>query len=352
MNKATKELSVLICTRNGARTIAEAISACAADLAASNAPAAEVIVVDNGSTDSTPTIIENAQSTSGLEIVTLSVPKPGKIHAFIAGVRAARSDLVCIIDDDNVIEPGYFSRLCGFFASYQDVGVIGGANSLDPRVMAPPWFEWGKHFLACSHPLIEDKVIVDAEQRVVGDFGWIAGAGMGFRRLPLLKAIDAGYKFFNDTQRGKGMRCTGEDVEMCLLFRSMGYRFGFDPAMRLFHHIAPERLTLDAYKLLCRTIGAGSPGMDPFFFTTKRPPGMLPLKWTWQWQLLSKMRQFVKISLPWAGLGSGRDERRFRQQVARQQCLGSIERILSERSRYDAHIRNIASGQWTRYRVR
>ena len=50
-------LSIVVCTRNRADEIAECIAACVAlDLAGNDS---ELIVVDNGSTDSTPTVIED-----------------------------------------------------------------------------------------------------------------------------------------------------------------------------------------------------------------------------------------------------------------------------------------------------
>lgn len=348
----TKKLTVLICTRNGARTIGEAVSETVADLAAWDPSCAELIVVDNGSTDDTRLLIESAAAGANVDVVILSAPTPGKMHAFTLGLHEARSNLVCIIDDDNVVQPGYFRRLYAFLNDFPDVGVVGGLNELDARIAAPAWFEWAKHFMACTRPMIDKNVIIDGDQREVGDFGWIPGAGMGFRKQPLLDALGQGYQFFNDGQRGPGMRLSGEDIELCLLLGSMGYRFGYDPNMRLRHNIAPSRLTQDAFWLLCRTIGAGSLGLDPYYFTTKRPQGPLPLKWTWQWQLLSKLRQLVASKMPGAVVGESDEEVRFRRRMASHQARGAIDRILAERSRYNAHIQSVASGAWTRYRVR
>ncbi len=349
---APRELTVLICTRNGARTIGDAVAHSIRSLTAWDARRSELIVVDNGSTDQTRSIVDAARDDSPVEIRLLSVPTPGKIHAFVAGVRAARADLVCIIDDDNLVDPDFFGLQHAFFAAYPEVGMVGGANALDPTVAAPAWFEWARHFLACTRPVIEGNMFTDAEGREIGDYGWIAGAGMGFRRRPLLDALDAGYAFFNDTQRGRGMRVTGEDTEMCLLYRSMGQRFGHDPRMRLWHRIAPDRLRLDAFWTLCRTIGAGAPGVDPFLFTEKTPIGAMPWKWRWQWQMVTKLRRFLWLQLPAAFADLPLEERRFRRLMAGHQVRGAMRRILVERSRYDTHIRNVASGGWTRYRVR
>lgn len=349
---ATKKLSVLICTRNGARTISEAVTHSIAALTAWDPDGGELIVVDNGSTDDTAALAEAARSGSEVAFSLLSVPRPGKMHALETGVRAARADIICIIDDDNIVAVDFFSRMDAFFRDYPDVGIIGGVNELDTRASKPAWFEWAKDFMACARARVDDDVVVDAEGREIGGCALIAGAGMGFRKQPLLDALDAGYAFFNDTQRGRGMRVTGEDAEMCLLFRSMGHRFGYDPGMRLRHYLAQERLTPEAFWLLCRTIGAGSPGIAPFLFTTKKPPGRLPLKWTWQWQLLSLARRLVRIQMPWGVKDFIGEERRFRRRMATQQCRGAIARILAERSKCDVHTRNVASGPWTRYRVR
>lgn len=345
-------LTILTCTRNGARAIADSLGCTIVSATNWSSTAAEIIVVDNDSTDDTVSVAKDILSAARIKSCVLSAPKPGKINAILTGVRAASSELICLVDDDNQVEPDYFERLHAFFNTYPRVGVVGGGNHLDPRILAPVWFAQAKHHMACSRPRLIKNVITDSEGREIADFGWVAGAGMGFRVSPLLAALSAGYTFFNDTRRGPRMGITGEDTEMCVLFSRMGYQLGYDPTMRLSHNIANDRLTLDAYWKLCRTIGAGSPGIQPFFFEEPisfRIPRAL--QWSWQWQAARNIYRMIRSVAPLLVTANTSAEDAFRRRVTVEQYLGCISRILMERGRYSEHIRQVQFGHWRSCRI-
>jgi hypothetical protein len=173
---------------------------------------------------------------------------------------------------------------------------------------------------------------------------------MSFRKDPFIRCLDSGYSFFNDAVRG--VKVSGEDIELCFLMHSMGFRFGYDPRIRLTHNLAPHRLTEKAFWALCETVGAGSPGIDPFMFTTKRSAPPFPIAYSWQWQMLAKVRQFVLSQFAPMAVGQSPEQRRFMRKRNRYQHWGAIRRIAMERSRYTAHIRNVAAGPWTYLRVK
>jgi glycosyltransferase involved in cell wall biosynthesis len=343
-------ISILICTRNGSRTIREALDRCLHEIRAWAPERGQLIVADNGSTDPTPAIAEDMLSGSGLDTKLIHAQLPGKIHALEAGVRVADGDVVCIIDDDNFIDSGYLRHVESFFLDHPEVGIIGSSNRLDDSVTPPEWFEWAGDHLACSTPSIEENVKLDAQGRRIGETGYVAGAGMAFRKEPLIRALDAGYAFYSNTDRKR--RITGEDIEMCFLYRSMGLRFGFDPRIRVSHAIAVERLTQDAFWDLVEMMGAGSLGSDPFLFTRKTHGDQLPVNWTWQWQLASKVKRFLWFLLSGHDQGMTAAERRFKTRRDRHICWSAIRRIMHDRRGYTTHIRNVACGPWTTLRVR
>lgn len=84
------DLSVVVCARNESKTIQEVLRSLRQHL-----PGAQLIVVDNGSTDATG---ELAQRVPGTVVVT--EPLPGKGHAMRAGAAAAEREWLLFHDGD------------------------------------------------------------------------------------------------------------------------------------------------------------------------------------------------------------------------------------------------------------
>src|SRR2546425_4812544 len=89
-------ISVIMSTRNRARYLPDALSTLAAQQC--DVPF-EVIVIDNGSTDSTPAIVE-AWCRSNQRFRTAREPRAGLSRGKNAGIRLARAPLLLFIDDD------------------------------------------------------------------------------------------------------------------------------------------------------------------------------------------------------------------------------------------------------------
>ena len=345
------KITILTCTHNGGKTIQQVLEAIANQTDISK-DLYEVLVIDNASTDKTSEIASATIQRLNLQGRVLLEPRMGKINAFLKGVYEAQGELISIIDDDNFIESEFIHYTLEIFDQYQDVGMTGSTNQIFINQSLPPWFAWASGRYGCSRPTLNDIEKREPDGKVVAQCGIIAGAGSTFRAKPLLDCLDKGYAFFNDTQRGEKMKVTGEDTELCWLMRSLGYRFVYDPRIQIRHAIKAERLNLEHFEVLCRTIGAGSLGIDPFLFTNKYDMERWPIKWTWQWQLLSKLRCYIRFVFFPENFGNSDEERKFRNWIARVECMGAIRRILSERNNYTKHINQVAAGKWTELRVR
>ena len=95
----------------------------------------EVVVADNGSTDGTPEVAlrlaRELPLPVPLRVVDASV-RPGANHARNRGVAAARGDLLCFCDGDDVVQDGW---LAAYHATCGDWGLAGGrvdVRSLNP----------------------------------------------------------------------------------------------------------------------------------------------------------------------------------------------------------------------------
>src|SRR4051794_13704771 len=91
-------LSIVLCTYNRAPLLARALTA----LVAAAADDAELIVVDNNSTDGTAGVVR--QFADGpLHIRAVHEPRQGLSFARNTGICAARGELIAFTDDDVVV---------------------------------------------------------------------------------------------------------------------------------------------------------------------------------------------------------------------------------------------------------
>lgn len=115
-------VTVLICTFNRAHLLPDAIAS-----ALAQPGAVEVVVVDDGSTDSTATLLA---ATPGIRVY--SQPNTGKPGALALGLRHARGEAVLVLDDDDLLLPGAIDVLArALFADDQLVAVYGDTIVFD-----------------------------------------------------------------------------------------------------------------------------------------------------------------------------------------------------------------------------
>ena len=106
------KLSLIICTRNRAAALPDCLAAVAASiLRADVADKAEIIVVDNGSTDATAAVIGSWTEKAPARVCHVFEPRPGLSAARNAGIRSACGHLVAFTDDDCRVSLEYVSDL-------------------------------------------------------------------------------------------------------------------------------------------------------------------------------------------------------------------------------------------------
>ncbi len=196
-------VSVVVCTRNGARTLRD----CLSGLLELDYPDFEVLVVDDGSTDATRAIA------STFPFRVISSGGRGLSHARNCGLQASTGEIVAYLDDDARPDPHWLTHIAATLSTTDHAGV-GGPNiapSSSPLVaqcvdQAPG---------LPTHVLFDDRV---AEH--------IPGCNMAFRR-DRLEAI-GGF----DPQ----FRTAGDDVDLCWRLQAHGWTLGFNAAAMVFHH--------------------------------------------------------------------------------------------------------------------
>lgn len=135
-------VSVVIPTWNRADLLPETLDC----VLAQDNPAAEIIVVDDGSEDGTQTLLDHYK---GKGVKSIRISNSGDLHARNVGLQAAKSSLVAFCDSDDLWKPDFLrimagcwnkeARTCAVYADFQIVrdGVWETRTKFD---LAPPDF--------------------------------------------------------------------------------------------------------------------------------------------------------------------------------------------------------------------
>ena len=105
--------SVVIANYNYGRFLKE----CVESVLAQDHPAAELIVVDDGSSDDSREIIESF----GDSVTAIYKPNGGQISSWNVGLSKASGDLIVLLDSDDLLAPG---ALRGYATAFQRPGVV------------------------------------------------------------------------------------------------------------------------------------------------------------------------------------------------------------------------------------
>lgn len=119
-------LSVLICTRNRAHAISGCLNSVAAAFARAAPLEAEIVVVDNGSTDGTAAVLQAWAEASGLHVQLLTEPVAGLARSRNRALGAARGALLVFTDDDCRLERDYVRQLLAYDAADSGLVLRGG----------------------------------------------------------------------------------------------------------------------------------------------------------------------------------------------------------------------------------
>lgn len=208
------DLSLIICTRDRCHKLARCLEAvrhihCDRPW--------ELIIVDNGSTDETASVVREFIETVKFPTIYLFEDTPGKSTGLNTAIDSANGRILAFTDDDCYPEPDFLN---GIWSAFDDpsVGYIGGRIMLhDPA----------------DHPITINESVVPASFPA-GSFvcaGSIQGANMAFRRGVLLDI--GGF----DPLFGPGallMAC--EDIDVVGRASAMGWKGKHDPQVMVRHH--------------------------------------------------------------------------------------------------------------------
>jgi glycosyltransferase involved in cell wall biosynthesis len=221
----TPELSIVICTRNRAAKLAR----CLASVRSQTLPRDrfEIMVVDNGSTDTTCEVADNA------DIRYLYEPVAGVSQARNTGWRAARGRYVGYLDDDATATPAWAeSALAAFHRTRNPPACASGPVEIQSETAMPEWIN--ATLRAYLGELNLGNIAIDIEDV----FTSVSGGNLFFQRA-ILERMD-GF----DVRLGRigNQLRSGEETELLLRIFSQGGILAYHPDVKTIHHIDAERL--------------------------------------------------------------------------------------------------------------
>ncbi len=237
-------ISIIISTLNRADLLPQALESLMRQRGLS--VPAEILVVDNGSTDDTATMMATVAQTPSLPIRYLHEPRTGLSYARNTGIANARGEVVAFLDDDAWAEPEWLSLLWKVHASDPAIACVGGKIVLDwPDCQRPRWLR--PSFLGYLGTYDLGNQSRDLSPRDLLPFG----GNISFRR----STLEALGGFRNDLGRSGNRLGAGEEGELCLRLLQAGYRVVYEPDAVVHHLVLPYKLEPDFFRRLARDSG-------------------------------------------------------------------------------------------------
>lgn len=206
----------------------------------------EVIVVDNNSQDGTAAVVTDWQADFPCPLRYCLELQQGAAYARQSAIRAAQSDLVGFLDDDNLPDADWVMAAYEFAQAHPQAGAVASRIRGEFEVEPPTNFEPLLPFLAItergSKPLQYNslkKVLPPSAGLVIRKSVWLT-------HVPQRTILGG---------RVKGNMLTGEDTEVLAYIRQSGWEIWYNPAMQIAHKIPAWRLEREYLIPFLRGIG-------------------------------------------------------------------------------------------------
>jgi glucosyl-dolichyl phosphate glucuronosyltransferase len=200
----------------------------------------EILVIDNGSTDNTATVVEN-WSQKLVNLTSYFEPEPGLHRGRHRGLKEAVYDILVFADDDIEAEPNWLEAIVESFSDPK-VALVGGNNRPLFLETPPAWLMkyWQQPSPIGGRALPYLSILeLDCPAGPL-DPNYVWGCNFSVRRSVLLEAGG----FHPDGMPKELMHFRGDgESHVARHIVGQGYRCVFNPAASVFHKVTPERMT-------------------------------------------------------------------------------------------------------------
>lgn len=232
-------VSIIILTWNSERHI----GACLASLDRGlDTYSSEVIVIDNGSSDLTCSVIREAWP--GVQLVTNSENR-GVAPARNQGIRLAQGKYLLILDDDTVVQPGALDCLTRYMEDQPGTGLCGprltgadGELQLSCRRFPTLTYKLARRLPgALARKVTSEAEMADWDHRSIRAVDYVIGACQLIRRSALQDVGLYDERIFYGP----------EDVDLCLRLQQAGWSVVYNP----------EAVVVHEERRMTRSLGSG-----------------------------------------------------------------------------------------------
>lgn len=236
-------VSVILATYNGSARLKKTLDS----MTRLKAPDAgwELIIVDNGSNDETPDVLEHYKSNLPMTVLHHSVP--GKNASLNMALEHTQGELIIFTDDDVLVPVCWLVDYIELAANNPEYGVFGGRIIADwpspPSKAVLEGVSIGNAFA------IHEDTLPDGEI----DPGKIWGPNMAVRH----QIFKEGNRFDKNIGPTGANYIPGSEASFNLRLAQQGYRFYFDNSNAVKHQIRPEQLTKKWLKGRAYRLGRG-----------------------------------------------------------------------------------------------
>lgn len=235
-------LSVVIPTRNRAASVDRVLNS----LVSLQNPGwpYEIIMVDNGSTDTTRQVAESYQQTSLPQLRYVFEPNPGLHNGRHRGAFEARGQVLCYLDDDVKVDPLWLKSVVETFETTG--AVLVGGKILPEYEQAPP--DWVKEFVKpvgnYGYNIGQLTLIDLGEQIREIDPVYVWGANFSIRKEVLFEC--GGFRPDSMPKELLDLRGDGE-TGLSRAIKQKGYKAFYHPRAMVRHCISKDRLTVEYF---------------------------------------------------------------------------------------------------------
>jgi glycosyltransferase involved in cell wall biosynthesis len=223
--------TVVICTHDREDILARAVEGALAEVAACGA---DLLIVDNASTDRTPAVAAELAARHPGRIRVAHEPRLGLSAARNRGLAEARGEIAVYLDDDAIPRRGWLAALLAPYAE-RAVACVGGRIHLHFALAPPAWLTPALHGAFSAYDL------GDAPRRLTyrpGDL-YPFGANVSFR-VADARALGG----FSTWVGPLGRRpLVHDETDLCFRLDHAGREIRYAPAAAIDHWVFAERLT-------------------------------------------------------------------------------------------------------------
>lgn len=185
-----------------------------------NEPDEIIAVIDHANADLIELFKNFAKGFTGAKLIV--TPKPGKRPALADGVKAARSEIIALVDSDTVWSMNIKNKLTGPFADPKVGGLVARQDVLEANTLARKMF---KIHLDIRY-LLEFPFLATVSDALL----CLSGRTAVYRRTAIIDEVD---KMVNETFWGHPM-ISGDDKSLTHLIQANGWKTRFLRDVRVY----------------------------------------------------------------------------------------------------------------------